>query len=90
MIKVVRQKSDVNIGSNKLSTNIVSNSTMGALNRIELMTTFRTRRIDSEAVSFKELSNFSRTIHFSTMIEGNIPGIETFKTVRCKPITEIF
>ena len=81
MIKAIWPELDVNIGSNKLGTDTVSNSTVGAFNRAKLMTAIRTSRTNSKAMPFKELSGFSRTIHFSTLIEANISSVVTSRTV---------
>ena len=54
MIKVIRPKSIVNIGTNKLGTNTVCNSSIGAFHRAKLLTAIRSSRTDSKAMTIKK------------------------------------
>ena len=80
---------NVNISTDKLCTNTVCNSSMGVFHRAKLMTAIRASRTNSKTVVLKELSYFSRTIHFSTLIEAHISSVVTSRTVGSKPSTKI-
>ena len=83
MIKAIRPKSNVNIGTNKLATNTFGDNSIGAFHRAKLMTAIRASRTNSKAVALKELSSFNRTIHLSTLIEslGSLTVILCFRLV---------
>ena len=53
MIKAVRAKTNVNIGTNRFGINTIGNSVMGAFHRAKLMTAIRASWTDSKAVSLK-------------------------------------
>ena len=81
--------SNVNISTNKLGTNTVCNSSMGAFPRAKLMTAFRSSRTESKTMTLKELSYFSRTIHLSTLIKAHILSVVSSRTDGSKLITKI-
>ena len=89
MIKTIRSKSNVSIGTTKLGTNTVCNSLMGAFYRVKLMTAIKSSRTDSKAVTLKEFSYFSKTIHFFSLIKAHISSVVSSRTVGSKPITKI-
>ena len=89
MIKAIRPKTNVNIGTNKLCTDTVSNSLLGAFHRAKLMTAIKASRTDSEAVTLKELSYFSRILHLSTIIEAHISSVVSSRIFESKPATKI-
>ena len=89
MIKTIRPKTNVNIGTKKFGMNTVGNSSMVVFHRATLMIAIRAGRTNSEAVSLRQLSYFSRTINVFPLIEAKILNVVTSRTVGCKPITKI-